>query len=385
MSTYLIVDISGKVLDYDYALTSAMQAISGERIVLATHVPDKTKYSGEKLRLVNLVPPSYKTSGGRLKRLAKAIEGFLNYIILLIYIMRKSPAVVHFQWFPYLEFSSIEIPIIKLLRKIKPNSKIVYTIHNVFPHSTNQDTNRSIYRNRFLRVKPLIDHFIVHTEQSANDVENTFGIEKTMLSVVPHGIFKPDYHLKKNRSNYSEKKTIIFYGANRRNKGADILLDAIHLLPNEYKNYVRVLMVGRTPAEYLAELKNKCSGIDVTLDPRFIPDKELYEMIDESDYIALPYREITQSGVLLLALYFQKPLLISDLPPFLETLKGFSNDMFFEAGNSNSMSELIVRHLTGKIDVEKELKIIRNLNSDYSWENSAKRTLNIYKEINILG
>ena len=382
-SRFLVVDVSGKVLNYDYALCQAMtdEACGEVEVVLAAHLHDKDKYHGRRLRLLSLIPRSQQTSSGKLKRIVKAAEGFINYTFVLLYIIVKHPSVVHFQWLPYLEFSSVEIPYIKLIRFFKSHIKLIYTIHNVYPHSMIQVDRRPPYRQRFMRMMPLIDHFVVHTGSAATEVKNAFDIARSRISIVSHGIFKPDYKLKNNHDCRNEKKTIIFYGANRRNKGADILLDAVHLLPEEHKNHVRILMLGRTPNDYLNELKSKCSGIDVTLDPRFIPDEELYEMIDASDYIALPYREITQSGVLLLALYFKKPLLISNLPPFLETLRGFSKDMFFEAGNPNSMSDLIVRHLEGKIDVEKELNLIMNLNSDYSWENSAIKTLNIYKKV----
>ena len=101
-------------------------------------------------------------------------------------------------------------------------------------------------------------------------------------------------------------------------------------------------------------------------------------MIDNADFIALPYREISQSGVLLLALFFRKPLLISDLPSFRETLKGFTTDMFFETGSAVSLRDLIVRMLNGNIDIKRELQIIEDLNSEYSWENSATKTISIY-------
>ena len=140
-------------------------------------------------------------------------------------------------------------------------------------------------------------------------------------------------------------------------------------------------MAGKTSESYLTKLQEKAKGVDVEFKPTYIPDQELYQMIDNADYIALPYREISQSGVLLLALYFRKPLLVSDLPSFKETLKGFTPDMFFEADNALAMRDLIVRMITGEIDTKKELQIIDTLNAEYSWENSASKTLAIYKQL----
>lgn len=384
MKTYLFVDISGKVLNYDYSLCDSMaDEVSGKaEVVLVAHVHENDKYHGRWLRLLSLVPSSQQKSVGKLKRLTKAVEGFINYTILLFYVMFKRPDVIHFQWFPFLEFSSLEIPYVRLLRWFLPKTRIVHTIHNVYPHGTSAPVKREEYRMRMIRMDKSIDHYIVHTESTAKEVEGLFSITSGRITVVPHGIFKPDYELQKNTPKPAEgKKTIIFYGINRRNKGADILLDAVSQLSDEYKKQVRVLIAGKTSKEYLNELQAKVGDVDVTFRPTFIPDNDLYEMIENADYIALPYREISQSGVLLLALYFRKPLLISDLPSFRETLKGFTPDMFFETENVQSMSELIKRMLSGEVDTQKELRVIESLNEEYSWENSAKKTLDIYNKL----
>lgn len=381
----LIIDISGKVLNYDYSLC---EALAGEvdddtQIVLAAHVHDKQKYRGKRLKLFSLVPSSQQSSSGKAKRVVKAFEGLINYTILLIYVLINRPAVIHFQWFPFLEFSSVEVPYVRLLKCLLPKTKIVQTIHNVFPHAMmGQEAKREKYRNRMMGMDKGIDHNIVHTESTANEVERLFNIDKNRITVIPHGIFKPNYELGQHEFiAENEKKTIIFYGVNRRNKGADILIDAVRQLPDEYKKQVRVLIAGKTSKEYLKELQAKVGDADVTFRPTFIPNNDLYEMIENADYIALPYREISQSGVLLLAMYFRKPLVISDLPSFRETLKGFTPDMFFETENAESMSELIKRMLGGGIDTQKELRVIESLNEEYSWENSASKTVAIYKQL----
>jgi len=52
--------------------------------------------------------------------------------------------------------------------------------------------------------------------------------------------------------------------------------------------------------------------------------------------------------------------------------------MFFKSEDPASLKELIIRHFTGRIDVNKQLDAIEKLNELYSWNNSAKKTLSIY-------
>ena len=230
----LIVDISGKVLNYDYALCTALRETANSEIVLAAHLHDKSKYHGNRVKLVSLVPTSFQSDLGVRKRLVKAVEGTINYIILFFCILFKRPSVIHFQWFPFMEFSSFEIPVVRIIRTLSRNSKIVLTIHNVFPHAANE-VQRTNYKHRFLKMDTIIDHYIVHTESTAKEVCHIYGVKKDRVSVVPHGIFKPNCQFRQSPFERKSKKTIIFYGVNRRNKGGDILIDAVRQLPEEYR------------------------------------------------------------------------------------------------------------------------------------------------------
>ena len=325
--------------------------------------------------MLRLVPHRLKNSEGRIKRLAKAAEGLLNYIKLMILILAKRPDTIHFQWFPFMEFCSVDNFYVSLVKLLRPSQKIVLTVHNVYPHNM-EGKEMIVYRKRFMEMKHHIDYFIVHTEASKREIEKEFGVSDSSVNVVPHGIFIPDYTPKHTFENGCH---IIMYGNNSPYKGTDILLDAAQLLPQSIKEDLKISIVGQTSADYLATLKAKALGMNVNFNPAFIPDGKLYEMIDQADYIALPYRRISQSGVLLLALYFRKPLLLSDLPSFKETMKGFTDDMFFEAGNAQALCELIMRHLDGTIDHSDQISIINELNNAYSWTKSAQKTLEIYE------
>ena len=275
-----------------------------------------------------------------------------------------------------MEFCSMDNYYIKLIKLLKPQQRVILTIHNVYPHNMSQ-RGKVKYKGRFIKMDRYIDHYIVHTESSMYEVINEFGVSSKRITVIPHGIFTPNYTFQKNRN--TQGRNIIMYGINSPYKGADILIDALQLLPESERSKWSVIIAGRTSSDYLTLLKSKAKGINVKFIPTFIPDQQLYEMIDMADYIALPYRAISQSGVLLLALYFKKPLLISNLPSFKETLSGFTEEMFFESENPQSLADLIKRYSNGEIDIDRQKEIISKLNEVYSWDESAKKTANVYE------
>lgn len=109
------------------------------------------------------------------------------------------------------------------------------------------------------------------------------------------------------RKNFAKNKYVILqFGLQTYYKGTDILVDAVNLLPAEYSEKIETRIVGGVGESYLQELKGKDSNSLIHWKSYFLSNDELYEEINNSDVLVLPYREISQSGVLLLSIYFEK-------------------------------------------------------------------------------
>ena len=172
------------------------------------------------------------------------------------------------------------------------------------------------------------------------------------------------------------------YGFQNRYKGADILINAIELLSEDYKCKLKARIVGlATDKDLYSNYYEKAKALNIEWINDFVSDATLYDYIGKSDLILLPYRKISQSGVLLLALSFRKPILTSDLPSFKETLEGYPEDYFFESGDPLSLSNMLKRFIDGEINIDKQMCVIEKLNDKYSWNNTAISTINAYQSI----
>ena len=376
-----VIDISGKVLFYDQALCNALAYENvSEVFFVAT---DISKYCSEcnshVISLLSLVPRRYKNSDCLLKRAVKAIEALLNYMYLLHICRRRKPDVVHFQWLPLLEVSSFETVFLRLIRKVLPRTRLVLTIHNIYPHGFCPDEQIK-YKKRFIQASSFFDGFICHTDISKREVVGQFGIDENCISVVHHGAFEPDLSGIKCEPD-KEKTRLIVYGNQSPYKGTDILIDALSKLSPAYRNRIQLSVVGQIQPQYYVALREKGAGLDINWMPSFVDDRTLNQEIVNADIIVLPYRSITQSGVLLLALYFRKIIVCSDLPSFRETLEGYPSNLFFEAGSIEGLKSVIERILDHQTDNERALEVIDKLREKYSWESAAKKTINVYKTI----
>lgn len=379
--TYLMVDISGRSPVYDIPLCEALhRVLSPEHHVrlLAPNINPKDVDFDCK-RLFSILPHRLQKSKRKPFRAIKALTVALNYIGLIARVALKKPDILHFQWLPLIEVSTIERIFIKILRFLAPKTKFLLTIHNVYPHDSSEEY-KQVYRKRLSKVEPYFDKFIVHLETTKRDFCSAFGISTERVKVIHHGVLKPKGHdtVRRKRGNVLR---LIMYGNQSTYKGTDVFVNAMTLLPQEYKDKVHALVVGKTYSNYLKELKEKKENANIEFIPEYVSDEDLYKYIADSDITVLPYREISQSGVLLLALSTKRLIITSDIPSFMETLVGMGEDTFFENGNATSLSKLIIKYTDGLVDECKQLDIIERLEALYSWINIAETFKNFINEL----
>lgn len=376
-----IIDISGKTIKYDIALCEAIQKhLNGESSITFLAPLYEEQPRCKTIRLANIVPQKYKNGELLWKRALKLLELIVNYLVVICYIAWQKPDVVHFQWFPLLEVCSGEHLAVGIMRMISKRTKMVLTIHNVFPHALTEEKKKT-YVERFTCINRLMDAFVVHTEETKVEVGREFNISVDRIYVVHHGIFTPEnFTPHKNVIDNREVK-FIMYGNLSDYKGVDVFVEAIKELPESYQKKIHAVVAGEMQNKALCKkLQQDSQGLNIEWFPYFLPEQELYDKIDNSNVIVLPYKHISQSGVLLLALSFNRYIITSDLPTFKETLHGFTDDMFFESENPHELAKLMMRYVDGKVETEKQTKVIEVLNSMFSWDLAADKTVTLYRK-----
>lgn len=374
----VILDITGRnPVQYNPSLCSSLANIKGVNVTLLAPklkaIPNGYKFN----KLLKLVPDSIISSESFGKRFLRFIEVVLNYLYIIIYLFFKKPNILHIQWLPLLEFIEGESFILAAIKCLFPKMKILLTVHNVYPHNMS-DKCMIKYHERFLPIDKNIDGYLVHLYSSKKDLISSFGIERNKIYVTYHGIYVAENYIPKVDVNCNGIKKIIMFGYQNYYKGTDVLIEALKLLPISYIKKLQVKIVGKSDPSLYEKYECEREKLNVVWINRFVSDDELYEYIGNSDLILLPYRKISQSGVLLLALSYKKPILTSNLPSFKETLEGYPEEYFFEIDNPNSLEKMLEKYLDGNIDEKKLKNIIEKLNSKYSWSESAKSTYNAY-------
>ena len=374
----VVLDVSGRSpLLYNHYLCQALaEELGQENVTLVSTVKVKEGRHYSFRQLFRLVPDRFSSSKSRIKRMVRAAEVLVNYLYVFFYLLFSKFDVLHIEWLPFLEKSNLEYHFLTLLRKCKKGIRVCFTVHNVYPHNL-AEANRGAYRNRFQRVASRIDAFLVHTQTSRQDLISGFGVEPERIFVAYHAIFVP-LTIPSYTPEADDRFRILLFGYQSMYKGTDVFLQALNCLTPEQRNRIKVTIVGKTDQGLYEKYAGMADSFGVEWVNEYVSEPVLCRYIMASDALAFPYREISQSGALLLALHFRKAIIATDLPSFRETLIGFKDEWFCKPDDPQDLAGLIVRYAMGQIAFDDQREHIEYLNQLYSWPSMAKSTIKAY-------
>ncbi len=313
------------------------------------------------------------------KRLLKTGEHVIDMRRFVSKMRSLKPDVIHFQWLPIPALDKF------YLRQLQHIAPLVLTAHNTtLYHGAASSRLQGL---GFNSVFQYFDAIIAHTEHSKKRISAKRWISPEAVAVIPHGVL--DYyrslgHDTENRS-ASASTTILFFGNIKPYKGLDILLRAFHALPLATRKSCRLVIAGLPHCDMRALRKlSEDLGIDsqVTWKLRFMEEPEVADLFRSATVVALPYREIDQSGVLMTAIAFETPVVASSLEGFRETIKDGVHGYLVTPGEVSSLATALDRILTSPDQVSQMRQALRVLRSgSLSWDHCAKETLKVYASI----
>jgi glycosyltransferase involved in cell wall biosynthesis len=363
-----VVDPSAYTPPYDRALSGAL-ARAGADVELVTSrfaygdVPPADGYRVNELFYRRAGRLGAGDRGRFPTKLAEHVPDMLRY-------RRHARAadVVHWQWLTVQPVDAFLLP---------PKRPRLLTAHDVLPREPRPG---QIGATRRLLEK--MDAVIVHSAHGATRLRDELGLEAERIHVIPHGAFDYLTRLPEERPLPPELAAVqgpvvLFFGLLRPYKGVDLLIEAFHDLDGAE---LWVVGMPRMPLEPLRELAAEVRG-RVRFVPRFIDDSEVPAYFRRADIVALPYREIDQSGVLYTALAFGKPIVLTSVGGFDEV----AAEGIARAVSPNAPRELAaaIQQLLDEPDECKRLAEAASAAAAgrYSWDSIAQQTLSLYRQL----
>jgi len=301
---------------------------------------------------------------------------------LLHRLRRWKPDVIHFQWIP---LPAVDMFFLRRLRKIAP---LMLTVHDTEPfHGAPSSRFQLVGLSFAFR---HFDHYIVHTQYSKEVLARRLAVPESRATVIPHGAFTYYRELVCDEEDSGQaprlaKKKVLFFGVLKPYKGVDVLLEAFACLPEPVAGETVLQIVGypKIPIDPLQSLAQHL-GIEkrVFWDLRFVEEREAAAYFAQSDVVVLPYRRIDQSGVLMTALAFGKPIIASKIGGFAEVLKNGVHGYLVEPGDVDGLAKALQGILSRPELAQQMGKAVEELaGGELSWDSIAKRTMRVYQSL----
>ena len=187
--------------------------------------------------------------------------------------------------------------------------KLAWTPHNLQPHDREHPSLHRFCRRFLARQVEWIRVFsMVSVERFANELK----VDQTKFIVRPEGSYGgyyPDSTTKTDARLHlglpTEGRVILYLGYIKPYKGITELIDAFQLTTHGTETLV---IAGKVmDGSYFREVSAK-SGSQIRIIGQFIPDEELQYFMNAADLVVLPFRNIENSGSVILAMGFGKPV-----------------------------------------------------------------------------
>lgn len=293
------------------------------------------------------------------------LKSFWTHWLLLLFLLRCHFDVIHLCWPPNL----YEV-ILYVLRR-----KMLLTVHDPFPHS---GLDTTIVRFRRKIAFKLIPRLIILNQAQCQDFINYYHIDINRIIISQLSCYTYLQTVIPATENIGQPNSyILFAGKISPYKGLDYLLPAMKEVHRQCPDCRLVVAGGGTFHFDITEYQNT-NYIDIR--NRFIPDSELVSLIANAAFVVCPYTDATQSGVIMSAFAFNKPVIATNVGGLPEMVKHLHYGLIVEGKDVNALANSIIHLWTHQ---ELLTTYAAEIKHDYcagqlSWKKVAEKLISEY-------
>jgi glycosyltransferase involved in cell wall biosynthesis len=234
-------------------------------------------------------------------------NSFSTIFKFLICLFKINPDVIHFDTVTFR--SLLFVPFLR-------NFKKVITIHDPIPHIGDTSWKKSLTQYIYFK---LAHNFVFYSNYARNQFEYHYT-----------NLLQPKYLLQFQPFTFNQQfvipnkicspTCILFFGRISFYKGIDLLMEVIPDILDKYPNQIFVI-AGKTDKYALDYTFFKKYEQSIVLMNKHISTSEAVHLILKSKFLICPYRDASQSGVLMTAKALGKTIIATNVGAFSEYIK----------------------------------------------------------------
>jgi len=359
---------------YDFSLAKGLITAGAEVIV---YTCDKT-----------VVPPglsfevkqTFNKIWGDGNKLVRAVRFAICLFRTLLNARRQQVELIHYHFFHYTKMETLCVSLAQLF-----GFRIVVTAHDVESFAGEYSDHAAG------RILARVDKVIAHNNVSRRELIEKANLPAANIAIIPHGNYlnaipkSPSPATARKMLNLAPKDPVLlFFGQIKEVKGLDLLLQALPQVVAKFPT-LKLLIAGKVWkddfSKYTNLIKGKNLQDNIDLHIGYIPDEDVAIFYRSADLVVLPYRRIYQSGVLLMAMSYGLPVMVSDLEGMVEIIQDNINGFIFKTGDVESLSSNLIDALNDPDRLKRIAshgfeKVVHN----HDWKIIGKKTVELYKD-----
>ncbi len=371
----LIVEPSDRSGDWHYAnmLASALMD-EGVEVRLATLSPFDMVFTPRAVPVVSIGPYPPVISWPRTLFARRAVYHLAKVLTCLRVILEYRPNIVHFQQ----GLGVLDFGYFRAIRR--SGSRLAYTVHAPLPPRLG-----SVGRARFRQV----DLILVHSLRTQSQLEAE-GIPGRKIRRILHGNYLhlcrptdlPAEEARRLLGIPEDAEVILFFGSIAWRKGLDRLIDAFGMLK---QSDMRLYMViSGYPNEDFGPYERRMEKLGirdrVVLNLNWTPYSEMQKYFNASSVVVLPYRRVSQSGVIQLAYAYARPVVVTDVGGIGEMVAEDGTGIVVKSDSPEAIAEAIRVLLADPACAAHMGQLGRRLaETKYDWRRIAQRVSELYR------
>jgi D-inositol-3-phosphate glycosyltransferase len=263
--------------------------------------------------------------------------------------------------------------------------RVVLTAHDVHSFVERLSVSwmmRAVYR--------AADHVIVQSGVAHRELLAHFPFLRGRVSLIPHGNYlghtreaPPPDAARRELGLPADARVLLFFGQIKEVKGLDLLIDALPAIATKHPQALLVIAGKEWKddfGKYRAQMERLGVAERCICHIRYIPDERLASYFAAADAVVLPYRRIYQSGVLLMALSYGKPVVASDIEGFTEVVSHGDTGYLFAAGDARALASTVVQALDDNSVLRAVGKRgLQMVAQQFDWGRIGKATADVYR------
>jgi glycosyltransferase involved in cell wall biosynthesis len=294
-----------------------------------------------------------------------------KYIIMtfkiISFIKRGHFDVIHSDIFP----SLTQFPLY-----LTEHDKWFLTVHDPFPHSGESGKLKSIQRKIGMC---LVKRFFLLNNLQLEKFCEYYKVNEENVRINKLGIYSI-------MQKYSCKNTeptcdyALFFGRISPYKGVDDLCKAVSIA-NESGSKVKLHIAGSGSFNF--EISQYTQDGNITIENAFIDIRRLAELIYNSKFVVCPYKDATQSGVIMTCYALNKPVIVTNVGGLAEMVDDQQSGIVVPPRDVQALSRAITSLYSDNDKLHKMERFIQDeyINGPRSWKAIAEKYVDFYTSI----